>query len=48
MWRLLIVINWKQIVHLVGPIILIYYDARLRNLLWQSLRSQTNGMKNIA
>jgi hypothetical protein len=31
LYRLLIVINWKQIVHLVGPTILIYYDARSTN-----------------
>jgi hypothetical protein len=53
MQRLLIVISWKQTLHLVGPIVLIYYDARstehemceLSTCIWQepSLRRQVNG-----
>jgi hypothetical protein len=31
MRRLLIIINWKQKVHFVGPIILIYYDTQSTN-----------------
>jgi hypothetical protein len=32
MYRLLIIINCKQTVHLVGPVVLIYYDAGQQNI----------------